>query len=116
MDGQLVLTKSFSSDAAQDQLLLAADDSKLIGDGADATRLVFQIADKFGQPRAFAAGEVVLNCSGPGTILGDNPFSLEDSGGVGAVWIKTVPAGKGRIAVKARHSLLGEKIVAIDVG
>jgi beta-galactosidase len=115
VDGQLVLTKSFSSDAAQDQLLLAADDSKVTGNGSDATRLVFQVADKFGQPRAFAPGEIAFELTGPGTILGDNPFSLEDNGGVGAVWIKSVAEGKGRITIKARHSTLGKKIVTINV-
>jgi beta-galactosidase len=112
---RLALSKSFSSDAAQDALFLAADDRQLSGDGVDATRLVFKVVDKFGTERAFADGEVTLEISGPGTIVGDNPFALADSGGVGAVWIKTVPNGSGRINVTATHSSRGKKSISIDV-
>ena len=111
----LALSKSFSSDPSQDQFLLRADDAELIGDGADATRLVFKVADKFGAERAFAEGEVKFEITGPGVIVGDNPFSLTDSGGVGAVWIKTTPGGSGRITVKATHPPFGTKAVEIDV-
>jgi beta-galactosidase len=114
--GQLALSRSFSSDPKKDQLLLAADDAELAGDGVDATRLVFKVADQFGADRAFGGGEVVFEISGPGTIVGDNPFTLmDDSGGVGAVWIKTAPGGSGPITVKAVHSTLGEKTVTINV-
>jgi beta-galactosidase len=112
---RLALSKSFSSDATQDALFLAADDRQLSGDGVDATRLVFKVVDKFGAERAFAVGEVTFEISGPGTIVGDNPFTLTDSGGVGAVWIKTIPDGSGQIIVTATHSSRGKKSVSIDV-
>ena len=112
---RLALSRSFSPDPAQDQFQLAADDTQLFGDGADATRLVFKVADKFGTERLLAGGEVAFEITGPGTIVGDNPFSLADSGGVGAVWIKTTPNGTGQIIVKATHSSLGAKSVTIDV-
>ena len=112
----LALSRSFSSDLKADALLLAADDAELLGDGADATRLVFKVVDKYGAERAFAGGEIVFEITGPGVIVGDNPFTLmDDSGGVGAVWIKSVPNGAGQIVVKATHSTLGEKSVAINV-
>jgi beta-galactosidase len=115
VDGRLAISKSFSSDIARDELFLAADDPELIGDGVDATRLVFKIVDKFGADRAFAQGEVSLEITGPGTIVGDNPFALADSGGVGAVWIRTIPNGSGQIFVAATHPALGKKSVAIRV-
>ncbi len=111
----LALSKSFSSDPAQDQLFLAADDAQLIGDGSDATRLVFKVTDKFGAERAFAGGSVSFELSGPGMIVGDNPFLLTDSGGVGAVWIRTLPHRSGPIALTAAHSSLGKKSVEINV-
>jgi beta-galactosidase len=86
----------------------------LVADGLDATRLVFRVVDKFGANRAFAGGDVSFEVTGPGVILGDNPFELAASGGVGAVWIKTVPNQSGRITVKASHAL-GSKSVAINV-
>jgi len=112
----LALSKFFSSAAGKDELFLAADDAELLGDGADATRLVFKVVDQFGAERAFAGGEIIFEITGPGVIVGDNPFTLmDDSGGVGAVWIKTVPGGAGQIVVKAVHSVLGEKTIAITV-
>jgi beta-galactosidase len=110
-----VLSRSFSSDTAQDQLWLKADDAELIADGSDATRLVFHAADKFGAPRPFAGGTVALDLSGPGVIVGDNPFRWDDSGGVGAVWIKTMPDRPGRIRVAATHAALGAKSIEIAV-
>jgi len=88
----------------------------LIGDGADATRVVFKVVDKYGAERAFADGEVRFEIDGPGIIVGDNPFSLADSGGVGAIWIRTIPNRGGKIRLSAKHSTLGEKIVEINVG
>ena len=110
-----VLSRSFSSDATHDRFFLEADDTTLVGDGADATRLVFKVVDKFGAERAFAGGTVAFTLSGPGVIVGDNPFSLVDSGGVGAVWIRTLPRRSGSITIKAVHSSLGAKSVAINV-
>ncbi|MDB6023380.1 MAG: beta-galactosidase, partial [Pedosphaera sp.] len=101
---KLALSKSFSSDATQDQLFLAADDAELIADGADATRLVFKVTDKFGSERAFAGGKIAFELTGPGIIVGDNPFDVAESGGVGAVWIRTVAKTPGRIDVSATHS------------
>lgn len=115
VNGKLALSRSFSSNHLQDQFLVAADDLQLIGDGADATRVTFCVADKFGEPRAFATGRVRFELDGPGTLVGDNPFLLEDSGGVGAVWVKSMPRTHGEIRLKARHSLFGEKIVLIKV-
>jgi beta-galactosidase len=112
---RLVLSRSFSSDSTQDRFWAKADDSKLIGDGVDATRFVFKITDKFGAPRVFAGGEVSFEVAGPGIIVGDNPFALADSGGIGAIWVKTIPNRPGRIALRARHSMLGTKSVEIRV-
>jgi beta-galactosidase len=112
---KLALSKSFSSDRSKDRFLLAADDQELIGDGSDATRLVFQTVDRFGAIRPFAGGEVTFELTGPGVAVGDNPFRLTDSGGVGAIWVKTLPKSSGNIVVTAAHSLLGAKSVRIGV-
>jgi len=111
---RLIVSRSFSSDPSQDQLFLEADDRELIGDEADATRLVFKVVDKYGAERASAGGEVAFELEGPGVIVGDNPFALAESGG-GAVWVKTLPGSFWRIRVAARHSGLGRKSVEIAV-
>ncbi len=112
---RVALSRSFSSDRAKDQLLLRADDSKLIADGSDATRLAFYAADRFGALRSFTGGSVTLRVAGPGVIVGDNPFSLAETGGAGAVWIKTVKDRPGLVKVTATHSWLGAEYVHILV-
>jgi beta-galactosidase len=113
--GRRVLTRAFSSDPARDQFFLQADDEELNGDGADATRLVFGQVDKFGSVRPSAEGAVSLRIDGPGIIVGDNPFPMAESGGMGAVWIRTLAGRTGRIKVSAAHSALGAKTVQIKV-
>lgn len=113
--GIKLLSRSFSCDPTKDQLFLRADDTKLVADGSDATRLVFKIVYQFGALRPFVGGHVSLAISGPGLIVGDNPFQLADSGGVGAVWIKTIEGKDGRVKVVATHSSLGSKSLEIDV-
>ena len=110
-----VLSRWFSSDTSKDQLLLEADDAKLVADGSDATRLMFRAADKFGALRPFVGGEVALKVEGPAIIVGDNPFSLVDSGGVGAVWIKTVRGRTGVVRIVGSHLLLGSRSVKVVV-
>lgn len=112
---RLALSRSFSLDKTKDQLYLAADDRELVGDGSDATRLVFRVVDRYGAPRPFAGGEVKFELLGPGVIVGDNPFALADAGGAGAVWVRTLPRSSGRIRVSATHSSLGAKTLEIDV-
>jgi beta-galactosidase len=109
-----VLSRSFSADPAHDRLWLQADDTQLVADGADATRLVFRTVDKYGAPRPFERGAVALALSGPGIIVGDNPFVWDDSGGAGAVWIKTVANQLGRIHVTATHARLGKQSIRIQ--
>lgn len=113
--GRIVLSRSFSSDPSRDQFSVQADDAELIGNGSDATRLVCKVVDQFGAERAFGEGDVAFEITGPGEIVGDNPFALTPAGGVGAVWVRTAPDAAGKIVVKARHSRFGEKSVAIDV-
>ena len=101
---RLVLSRSFSSDPAQDRLWCEADDVDLHGDGADSTQLAFGIVDKFGSPRLFGGGVVRLTLDGPAKIVGDNPFDLNLTGGMGAVWIRTLPGSYGIVRVRAHHS------------
>ena len=115
LGGKLALSKSLSTDRTKDQFVMGADDRELNGDGADATRVFFGTADRYGAARPFAGGEVTFQVSGPGVLVGDNPFRLADSGGVGAVWIKAQAKSRGRIVVAATHSALGKRSVAIDI-
>jgi beta-galactosidase len=110
--GQKVITKMMSGSGADRQLLVAADDLELVGDGIDATRLVMKVTDEYGAVRPLANAAIALTITGPGEIIGENPFSL--FGGVGAVWIKTKQA-PGVIRVVAKHPTLASKNVEIRV-
>jgi len=112
IDGKKVITKMMSGSGADRQLLVAADDLELVGDGIDATRFVMKVTDEYGAVRPLANAPIAVSLTGPGEIIGENPFSL--FGGVGAVWIKTKQA-PGVIRVVARHPTLGAKSVEIRV-
>ena len=102
---ELALSRRFSGDVAKDKFTLVADDETLTADGADATRVVFRVLDQFGASRPFTNGAVVFHLDGPGVIVGDNPFTLlDDSGGVGAIWVKSLPNQPGRINLRATYS------------
>ena len=112
LGGQKVISKSMSGQGVDRLFHVEPDDAELIGDGIDATRVVFQVTDEFGAARPFATGAIGLVIDGPGEIVGENPFSLV--GGVGAVWVRTKERA-GMIRLSARHPTLGVKAIQIRV-
>ena len=70
------------------------------------------MTDEFDAVRPFANAAIELSLTGPGEIVGENPFAL--FGGVGAVWIKTKQTA-GVVKVTANHPKLGSKTVEILV-
>lgn len=116
VNGRKAVTRSFSSDPSQDQLLVSADHASIRGDGVDATRIIFSVGDKYGAPRFLGSGEVTVDITrGPGELIGDRKFSLSESGGAGAVWIKSTPNASGVITIAITHPTLGTKSVNIAV-
>lgn len=110
---RLVLTRSFSSDRSQDQLLLVADDAAIAADAQDATRVWFAVADKYGVLCPSLEGDVSVTLDGPGTMVGDRSFKLADTGGVGAVWVKSQGKASGALQVRASHPRFGTKQVTV---
>ncbi len=108
--GKKVITKMMSGRGADRQLLVEPDDQELLGDGIDTTRVVLKVTDEYGAVRPLAIAAIALSITGPGEIIGENPFSL--SGGVGAVWIRTKQLA-GPIRLTAQHPILGSKTVEI---
>jgi beta-galactosidase len=107
LGGSKVASQSYASDPSADSLVAAIDDSALIGDGSDGTRVVFRAVDRYGQPRPYVQGDVTLAVSGPAVLVGDQTFAFGDAGGVGAVWLRTLPNSPGTVALTARHPTLG---------
>src|SRR6202000_2315495 len=107
LDGEMVAMVRMSSDPAGDHLALTTDDLEITDDGSDVTRLVFRAVDAYGNQRRYATGEVTLHVSGPGELVGDNPFAFGEYGGLGAVWLRSLPGRTGLVTVIAEHPVLG---------
>jgi beta-galactosidase len=112
INGKQVISKSFSGKGVDQKFLLLPDDTSLIGDGADTTRVVLRVTDEFGRMRPFACDPIELRIEGPAEIIGDNPFALV--GGTGAVWIRTREE-PGTVRLTGKHPVLGEQTVEIHV-
>jgi beta-galactosidase len=112
LNGNKVITKMMSGRGADRQLLVDPDHVELSGDGIDATRVVLKVTDEYGSIRPLANAAIQLSITGPGEIIGENPFSL--FGGVGAVWIRSKQA-PGEIRLTAKHPVLGSKTTRIVV-
>jgi beta-galactosidase len=93
--------------------MLLPDDTELIADGADSTRIVLRVTDEFGAVRPFANDAIKFELDGPAEIIGDNPFSL--IGGTGAVWIRAQEK-PGKVRLKAVHPQLGTQQAEIEIG
>ncbi|HEV2375465.1 MAG TPA: glycoside hydrolase family 2 TIM barrel-domain containing protein [Streptosporangiaceae bacterium] len=115
LGGVKVASRRFSSDPSADWLLLAADDAELVGDGTDATRVVFRAVDAYGEPRPYVGAQVRLSVHGPALLIGDNPFDFAEAGGTGAAWVRTLPSSAGSVTVRASHPVLGPATVMIRI-
>ena len=110
--GKQVIEKRMSGSGVDTKFLLLPDDTQLIADGADSTRVVLRVSDDFGAVRPFANDAIQFEIEGPGRIVGDNPFSL--IGGTGAVWIRSQET-PGKVRLKAIHPRLGPQKVEIEI-
>ena len=87
----------------------------IVGDGSDATRVVFRAVDAYGNQRRYRSGEVTLRVTGPGELIGGNRFPLGEYGGLGAVWLRSRPGRPGPVTVVAEHPGLGQARVMLAV-
>ncbi len=110
--GKQVIEKRMSGTGVDTKFLLLPDDTELIADGADSTRVVLRVTDEFGAVRPFANDAIQFEIEGPAQIIGDNPFSL--IGGTGAVWIRAQET-PGKVRLKGIHPRLGAQQVEIDI-
>ncbi|MGZ0145894.1 glycoside hydrolase family 2 protein [Kribbella sp. WER1] len=108
VDTHRVISSSFSP--ALDRLQLVADDTEIVADGTDLTRVVLQATDAHGNPLP-ATGTVTFELDGPGQLVGDAGFPLESNGGAVAVWVRANEPG--RIDLTATHPTLGTASVTV---
>ena len=112
IQGKKVIERNLSGKGVDTRFALLADDTKLIADGADTTRVVLRVTDEFGAILPFANDSIKLELEGPAEIIGDNPFSL--IGGTGAVWVRTKEE-PGTVRLRASHPRLGVQELAFQV-
>jgi beta-galactosidase len=110
--GEKKISKSLSGRGVDRKFVIAADDTSLVADGADTTRVVLRVTDEFGAMRTYANDPVSFTLEGPGVLIGDNPFSL--IGGTGAVWVRAKEEA-GVVRLTAKHPRLGTQVVEIRV-
>ena len=112
LQGKLVITKQMSGSGVDTKFLLLPDDTQLVADGADSTRVVLRVTDEFSCVRPFANDAIKFELQGPAQLIGDNPFSL--IGGTGAVWIRAQEQ-PGKVTLKAIHPYLGPQQIDIEI-
>ncbi|HEY3955667.1 MAG TPA: glycoside hydrolase family 2 TIM barrel-domain containing protein [Streptosporangiaceae bacterium] len=137
---RLVLSRSFAASTAGDRLELTVDDTHLVADGSDATRVAFRAVDRFGAPRPYVSGDVTVSVQGPAVWLGqvlnlassadpvqvqpgqqsavgltlvNGGFPFAANGGVGGVYLRTLPGQPGEITVTVSHPALGRATARI---
>ncbi len=84
--GTAVAEQHIAADHKPAALTLESDSATLRADGIDMARVVFRIVDKYGNRLAYTSQIVSFEISGPGALIGENPFALV--GGQAALYVK----------------------------
>src|SRR5882757_5486613 len=112
IQGKQVIVKKYSGKGVDQKFTTLPDDTSLIADGADTTRVVLRVTDEFGAIRPFANDAIKFGLEGPAELIGDNPFSL--IGGTGAVWVRAKEQA-GTVRLTATHPMLGKQQVEFSI-
>jgi beta-galactosidase len=112
IQGKQVIAKGYSGKGIDQEFSLVPDDTRLLADGADTTRVVLRVTDEFGAIRSLANDAIQLAVEGAAEIIGDNPFALV--GGTGAVWLRAKEQA-GRVRLTASHPVLGKRQVDFEI-
>jgi beta-galactosidase len=112
IQGKQVIAKKYSGKGIDQRFSVLPDDTELVADGADTTRVVLRVTDEFGAIRSLANDAIQLEVEGPAEIIGDNPFALV--GGTGAVWLRAKEQA-GRVRLTAFHPVLGKQQVEFEI-
>ena len=86
LGGKAVAEQRISAEGLPHALLLELDDDQLDADGADMTRLVFKIVDRYGNRLPYTNQPVAFEVEGSADLIGENPFAL--IGGQAALYVR----------------------------
>jgi len=112
IQGKQVISRTFSGLGIDQKFTLLPDDTKLMADGADTTRVVLRVTDEFDAIRPFANDSIRFELTGPAELIGDNPFAL--IGGTGAIWIRASEQ-PGKVHLTAHHPVLGAQHIEFEI-
>jgi beta-galactosidase len=110
--GEAVAEQWIAADGVPHALVLQPDDAELKADGADMTRLVFKIVDKYGNRLPYATQVVSFELDGPAELIGENPFALV--GGQAALYVKARHE-RGAVTIRAQSPCLADATAIIQM-
>lgn len=110
--GQPVAEQCIASDGLPSRLVLEADFAELSADGADMTRLVFKIVDRYGNRLPYTNQPVSFEVEGPADLIGENPFAI--MGGQAAMFLRA-RRQPGTVTVRATTPRLDPASVTITL-
>ncbi len=109
---QPVVEQRIAADGLPHALVLQLDDDVIQADGADMTRLVFKIVDRFGNRLPYVNQVVAFTIEGPADLIGENPFAL--MGGQAALYVKSRRT-PGQVIIRATTPRLSAAQVTLQV-
>lgn len=112
VDDEPVVEQTIDADGVPARLELSTDDAELRADGADMTRIMFRVVDKYGNVLPYSSAVVTLDAEGPADIIGDTLFPL--IGGQAAVYLKA-RRDAGEVIVRATTPRLAPVQVHIQL-
>ncbi len=110
--GKAVAEQNIACDGHPTQLVLALDDDVIAADGADMTRLIFKVVDRYGNPLPYATPIVNFEISGDAELIGENPFALV--GGQAALYVKARHTA-GTVVIRASTKRLPDAEITLTI-
>lgn len=111
-NGEAVAEQLIDADGQPYALYLKADDSELVADGIDMTRLVVKVVDQYGNTLPYTVPVVSFEIEGDAQLIGDNPFALV--GGQGALYLKACTT-QGEVKITAKTARLEPVSVTVKL-
>ena len=112
VNGEIAAEQRIAADGLPHKLVLAADHNALHADGADMTRLVFKIVDRYGNRLPYTNQVVSFAVDGPADLIGENPFAL--IGGQAALYLRARHQ-PGTVTVYAQTPRLEPAVVTLTI-
>lgn len=112
LGSKAVSQQEIAADQRPHKLTLKADSQELLANGADMTRVIVSVDDKFGNPLAYQLRPVNVELEGEAELIGENPLILIS--GAAACLVKSGHKA-GLVRLKAHSADLEEATITIQI-